>query len=173
MTLLGRALSYLESRNVTSALIGGGALAVHGVARATEDLDLLAVETRILDPAFWTEWSGPGEPEPRRGDAEDPLAGVVRLADTGSAVDVIVGKEAWMPAVLARRFFVVLSGEKVPVVEAADLVLTKLAARGPLDLLDVRLLLGGISGLGGQVEERLAGLPSSLREAWSRIPIED
>ena len=48
MKLLVEVVSWLEGRGISTALIGGGALAVHGIARATQDLDLLTVDTAIL-----------------------------------------------------------------------------------------------------------------------------
>ena len=171
MTLLGRTVSHLEGAGVPSALIGGGALAVHGVARSTEDLDLLVADGRVLDRGFWSGWGGPAAPSIRRGDLEDPLAGVVRIQEGGEVVDVVAGKDVWMKAALARRIWTVIAGDEVPVLDAADLVLTKLAAGGPQDLLDVRLLVAGSAGLRGTVEERLKELPGSLRAVWRSLGI--
>lgn len=170
MTLLGSIVRHLEERGVPCALIGGAALAYHGVARATEDLDLLVADRRVLEPAFWEDLGAPGAPEIRRGDAEDPLGGVVAWRAAGSPLDVVVGRDAWLAAALGRRIWTTLNEERIPVLDAADLVLTKLAAGGPQDLLDVKLLLAGSrADLRAQVEERLRGLPSSLREAWPAV----
>ncbi len=62
------------------ALIGAAALAIHGVSRSTHDLDLLATEPSCLDPRQWSALSEEGiVVEVRKGDADDPLAGVVRF----------------------------------------------------------------------------------------------
>ena len=41
-TLLGRTVRALQSAGIPHALIGAGALALHGVSRSTFDIDLLA-----------------------------------------------------------------------------------------------------------------------------------
>ncbi len=53
MTLLGRTVRLLAEASSPTALIGGVALAVHGITRYTEDADLLSADGRILSDAFW------------------------------------------------------------------------------------------------------------------------
>lgn len=79
MTLLALVSRTLDSRGVAHAVIGATALAVHGVSRATADIDLLATDPACLDPALWAEVAATGaRSDIRRGDVDDPLAGVVR-----------------------------------------------------------------------------------------------
>ena len=56
--------------------------------------------------------------------------------------------------------------------DAADLVLLKLDAGGPQDLLDVCLLLRGPEGdwIRRALATRLEGLPASLRKAFETLP---
>ncbi len=167
MSLLRDVVSYLEGRGLASALVGGAALALHGIARATENFDLLALDRAPLDRAFWTEWKNPGRPEILSGDPEDSLAGMARWVVGETMLDLVIGKDEWMRPILARRAWIEVAGEAIPVVEAADLVLLKLFAGGPQDLLDARLLLAGDpSGLRTKITERLDSLPSSLRARW-------
>ena len=49
MKLLARVVSKLEQMGAPCALIGGVALAFHGIDRATEDIDLLSTEPSILN----------------------------------------------------------------------------------------------------------------------------
>jgi hypothetical protein len=94
VTLLAQIAAYLRDRNVPCALIGGDALAVHGVPRATLDQDLLAVDARVLDGATWEGLAEPSlEVDIRRGDADDPLRGVVRITSSrvGRPLDLVVG----------------------------------------------------------------------------------
>ena len=169
MRFTPRVIAYLESRSVTSALIGGVALGVHGIARATLDVDLLVADPAVLRPAFWRAGAALGSPEIRRGDSEDPLAGVVHFARRSEPVDVLVGRGDWTRKILARRQHVRLGRAALPVVDRADLVLLKLFAGGPQDLLDVRLLLAADAGdLAATVQSRLRQAPPSLRRLWKR-----
>jgi hypothetical protein len=174
MNAAARVLDYLEAHGVTAALIGGIALSAHGIARATLDADILVADPVVLDQAFWAEGPGPTSPEIRRGDPDDPLLGLVRFDFADTPVDVIVGRGAWIGQILARRLSITVTGRPLPVVDRADLVLLKLFARGPQDLLDVRLLLAAASAtLRRQVEERLPQVPASVREAWQELTTSD
>ena len=84
MSLLGSVHGILSRERVAHAVIGATALAAHGVSRATADLDLLVVDERCLDDRFWSELATSGvQVQVRRGDATDPLAGVVRIFRSG------------------------------------------------------------------------------------------
>ena len=169
MTLLLRLVAYLEARGVVAALIGGGALAAHGIARATLDFDLLVVDRAVLTSQFWTD-CGSANVEVRPGDPDDPLAGVARVTEGSDAVDIIVGKHPWEAQILARRVSVTVQQQSLPTVDRADLVLLKLFAGGPQDLLDVRLLLAADTGnLRSEVEKRLADLPVETRRLWEQM----
>lgn len=173
MTLLARVVRKLNDASIPSALIGGVALAVHGIGRATQDADLLAVDPDTLRDGFWEDLRREGVTVAvSRGDVEDPLRGVVRIRESGEIVDVVVGKSPWHSDVLRRRSTLPLLGEPLPLVDAADLVLLKLDAGGPQDLLDVSLLLLGPEGerIRRTLATRLEGLPSSLRKALEALP---
>jgi hypothetical protein len=173
MSLLRQVVDELDARSTPTALIGGVAAAAHGVLRSTRDADLLATETSLLQRKTWKSLEGDGvEVIINRGDSEDRLAGVVRFRrDPEPPVDLVIGKEKWLDAVLERRKPATLNGESIPVVEAADLVLLKLDASGMQDMLDIRLFLEGPSGeaLKRTIESRLPELPARLRRAWSRL----
>jgi hypothetical protein len=160
MNLLGDVLTHLERSGVKCALIGGEALAVHGVARATLDSDLLVANPDVLRDSFWPTFSPRAVIEIRRGDPDDPLAGVVRIHRRAEQTDIIVGRP-WVRRILDRTIRVRVRGEELPVVDRADLVLLKLFAGGPQDLLDVRLLLeAGGKELRHQLERRLVRRPT-------------
>lgn len=161
---------FLESRQVACAVMGGAALAVHGVARATVDIDLLTAAGEVLDPGFWAGFSSPLPPEIRRGDADDPIAGVCRWASIDPPVDLVVAKGEWIELALRRREWLEVEGLRLPVVTAADLVLLKLAAGGPQDLLDVRLLVArDPAPLRAEVERSLALLPPQVAALWASL----
>ncbi|HEX2252871.1 MAG TPA: hypothetical protein VHQ65_06370 [Thermoanaerobaculia bacterium] len=161
-------IDYLEERSVPSALIGGLALAVHGIDRSTQDADLLALSRRVLDETFWQQW--PTMPEIRRGSFDDPLAGLVRCRAAGATVEVVVGKHRWMEPMLVERIPLPLADEVVPVVRLPHLVLLKLFAGGPQDRIDVELLLGAHGGeLAAQVDALIENLPTEPRRLWAEI----
>lgn len=171
--LLDDVVAFLERRGSSTALIGAIALAAHGIARATLDLDLLALDSGLLRQDAWAELEAKGVTvEVRRGTHDDPLAGVVR-AKRGeeTPVDVVVGKHRFLEDVLSRRRTILVGGRSLPFVDAADLVVLKVFAGGPQDLLDAELLLAGAEGgaIRSAVEARLASLPRALREDAARL----
>jgi hypothetical protein len=72
--------------------------------------------------------------------------------------------------VVERRRWIEFDGNRVPVADAPDLVLLKLAAGGPQDLLDVRMLLASDPAIAPIVEERLGEVPATMRRAWLELP---
>lgn len=159
MNLAGRVVAFLRARDVLGAVIGGVALAVHGIARATIDLDLLVVTPRVLDASFWDGLGTDVVLSIRKGDANDPLAGVVRCVSGVTVVDVVVGASRWMDEAIDRAVVYEVAGEQLRVVDAADLVLLKLYAGGPQDLLDVRLFFASDPDLRAIVEARIGSMP--------------
>lgn len=173
MSLLGVAVASLRERGTPFALVGAGALAVHGVVRGTRDLDLLVADAACLDAGYWDAARRQGvEVEIHCGDADDPLAGAVRLRRGHEPpVDVLVGRHAWQRDLLGRARPVLVEGVEVPVVERADLILLKLYAGGPGDLWDVAALLAGPERerVAAVVEARLEALPAGCRALWARV----
>lgn len=171
MSLLARVSALLDRRGTRFAAIGAAALAAHGVLRATADLDLLVIDPACLDDRVWHELvESRVRVEIRRGDAADPLAGVVRITAQGEpAIDVIVGRHAWQGDLLRRSSPTQIGDACVHVVEAADLVLLKLFAGGPQDAWDVDQLLDVDGAIAPQVEARLRDLPPECGALWRRI----
>jgi hypothetical protein len=162
----------LDHAGVPFALIGAGALAVHGISRATLDQDLLATDTRLLRAQFWTTLNASAAVDARAGDADDPLAGMVRFTRPGDRiVDVVVGRPGWMDDVLGRRIVVPLPGRDLPVVSLPDLILLKLYAGGLQDRWDIAQLLE-VADLGAaqpDVESRLSFLPPECGALWQEL----
>ena len=148
-------------------------MAVHGVSRSTRDLDLLTLAESCLATEFWNELRTPGiEAQVRRGDADDPLAGVVRLTRAGEhPLDIVIGKSPWQTGIFDRVHETHIEDVSVPVVSRVDLILLKLFAGGPQDLWDVEQLLTGPdrAALSAEVERSLTALPASCREGWARV----
>ena len=169
MTLLDRVHARLDHHGVHHALIGAAALAAAGIARSTFDIDLLTTDDRVLSDAFWQVLRESGvHVDVRPGDADDPLAGIVRLQDGDDRpVDLIVGRHSWQ-ARAVERATPLANGP--PVVLPRDLVLLKLYAGGTQDLWDVHALLAlpGAPALIADVEADLAALPPIMRERWGQ-----
>jgi predicted nucleotidyltransferase len=174
VSLLGTVTRHLRERETPFALIGAAAMAVHGVSRATRDLDLLVLDRRCLEPAYWEALSTGGviQVDLRRGDAEDPLGGIVRLRDAdGATLDLVVGKSRWQGEILTRAREVRVEDTSVPVARRADLILLKLYAGGHQDAWDIEQLLLGPErpALVAAVERELPALPDESRRLWARI----
>ena len=152
------------------ALIGAAALAARGVARSTYDIDLIISDPRVLEPQLWTPLREAGATvDIRRGDADDPLGGVVRIeAGTDRPVDLNLGKHDWHTRAVTRAEQ--LPGGP-PVVLARDLVLLKLYAGGPQDIWDVRELLKqpDAETLFAGVSTDLVSLPAAMQDLWRTI----
>ena len=170
MSLLARVSVLLSERGIAYAVIGAAALAVHGVSRATADLDLLALDPLCLDPSLWRTLREEGVAvDLRHGDADDPLAGVARLVHEGAVLDLILGRSAWQRSVLERAQPRRIGEVEVPVATASDLVLLKLYAGGPQDGWDIHQLLDAEPTLAGVVEPLVAELPRESVAFWQRI----
>jgi hypothetical protein len=168
LTLLADVVAYCERRNVQVALIGAAAMTVYGVSRTTFDTDLLTVDRAVLHSEFWADLADTADV--RKGDSDDPLAGVVRIKRSGErTVDIVVAKYKFQAAVLSRATPRILAGGAVPVVQAGDIMLLKLFAGGPKDLFDVEMLLQADPTLHAYVEEHLAELPDDARRLWQRF----
>jgi hypothetical protein len=163
----------LDTLQAPYALVGGRAMAARGYPRFTIDIDLLTSDARVLDPQHWTAVEGGGATvDVRRGDADDPLAGVVHmlLAD-GTDVDLVVGKWRWEAAVIARADLMAINGTSIRVPTIADLILLKLAAGGYGDLQDAAALLalGDRDAVIRDVELHIGDVRPDVRGAWSEL----
>ncbi len=163
----------LRERRIPFAVIGAAAMAVHGVTRSTRDVDLFTVAAESLDPGVWQPLRRAGvQVRVEKGDAGDPLAGVVRLsAPSEHPLDVIVGKSPWQAEITSRARTTTIEGVEVPVAAPADLILLKLYAGGPQDAWDIEQLLGGPerAAVTAEVEAVLDALPAEGRRLWARI----
>lgn len=164
----------LDALGVRYALIGGHALAARGYPRFTVDIDLFTTDQRVLERRVWAPLSDRGAAvDARRGDDDDPLAGVVHvLLPDGTDVDLIVGRWPWEAGVIERANLVTVApGVDIPVPTAGDLILLKLAAGGFVDLQDAAALLatGDRNGLVAEVEARIGEVRPDVRDTWRQL----
>jgi hypothetical protein len=173
LELLGRVGAVLEARSGLFAVIGAAALAVRGVARTTFDIDLLTTDASVLDSDVWVELQRDGvRVEVRKGDFDDPLAGVVRFdAEDARPIDLVVGKMKWQQALIERSPVEDLFVARMRVPDAADLILLKLDAGGPQDLWDVHqlLALGDRDSVVATVNARVDEVGDDARSLWTSV----
>jgi hypothetical protein len=163
------------------ALIGGQALLVHGLARQTDDIDVLVADRSVLDAARWP----PGDPPVvvrRATEPGDPLDGLIVLApatdDDGAplpgsptAAEAVVLDRIWAREMLTRaRSTASLGGVSLPVVDLPDLAILKAYAGGPVDRADVAAMSERPDWpeVRRAAEQRLATGPATGRRTWER-----
>lgn len=166
----------MDAQGVSCALIGAMALASHGVARTTRDVDILATDGKVLDPRTWLAATAQVKVDVRVGEPDDPLRGLVRLGTDRARlpVDVVVPRGRWTTDVVTRAVDSgrqgVVDGVSLPLVTLPDLVLLKADAAGTIDLLDIELVLEAWPErrreLRDYVEARLGLLDPYARRRW-------
>jgi predicted nucleotidyltransferase len=173
VSLLARVSEALRAAGVHYALIGASAMTIHGVNRSTIDVDLFVLDPACLDRRLWGSLAAEGVAvEIRRGDPDDPLAGVVRFeTPLELPVDVVVGKYVWQRKTIERARTALFAGVEVPVLTGVDLILLKLYAGGPQDTWDIQQILAGPEreSLIAGVERELPELPKDCSRLWRRI----
>jgi predicted nucleotidyltransferase len=170
--VIERVIAILEKQGIQYALVGGMAVAARGYPRFTADFDLLTTDKSVLQDALWNELRASGlAVDVRKGDFDDPLAGVVRIGSKPEQIDIVVGKWKWEQRVIDRAQTIDVKGMAVRVPITSDLILLKLAAGGPIDQQDiVRLLaVGPRDQLISEVNEKIGELPADARDLWQRL----
>ena len=173
MSLVERVAAILHRAGARYAVIGAAAMAVHGVGRSTRDIDLLTLSAEWIDAGRWTPLSDAGvEVSVARGDADDPIAGVLRFDQAGERpVNLVVGRYQWQERLLERAEPAGYGGTRLPTALARDLVLLKLFAGGSQDAWDIEQLLAGPDGerLIAEITGDIDDLPAPCRALWRRI----
>lgn len=150
--LLGAASLKLEIQ-IRFALIGGLAVSAWGAIRATQDIDLLAdsdpspIGSRpVRDKLRKFFQANDCRVAWRVGEPDDPIPLLLRLNLGGAlrqpGADILWAHRRWHHDALERRLEVKSGRLRLPVLHPEDLILMKLDAGGPQDLLDVQALLG-------------------------------
>jgi len=120
------------------ALVGGLAVSAWSPPRATMDVDLLVlVESSNLNHLVRALCDAGVNAELRRGDADDPVPFLIRA----DSLDIIVATNKIEAEAIEQSIPVNIAGKDIPVVSPEFLIILKLKAGGPRDLLDVQELL--------------------------------
>jgi hypothetical protein len=173
--VIQRVKGILDAQGVRYAVIGAMAMAARGYPRFTLDFDLLTTNKTVLEPKVWQELVADHVAvDIRKGEFDDPLAGVVRIGDPGD-VDVVVGRWKWEHRVVEEAEPLQIAGMSLPVARTSDLILMKLNAGGYQSRLDAAQLLevGPREQLIAEVEAKLGDFPSTAekeaRKMWMSI----
>lgn len=167
---LATMLELLKSARVPHALIGGWAVNVWGVSRATADVDLLASYPRPptellaeLKRTFKAEW--------RPGDFDDPIDGLIRATAREAPrlpLDLLRAAKSSDRESLERAASVRFAGLEIPVVRPEDLIAMKLHAGGGLDWEDARAVYGVQKG---RLDETLLEDACRRRKVLDRLEL--
>ena len=144
-----------------------------GHPRMTLDYDFLTTDARVLMRETWKDLGGGTSVDPRKGDFDDPIAGVVHLSFAdGNEADVVLARWKWEMDVIRRSEPLDIGGSTVPVPITSDLILLKLAAGGPIDVQDIVSLLAMSRGqLMSEVDERIAQVLPDVSDLWAQIKL--
>lgn len=120
------------------ALIGGLAVSAWSPPRATMDVDLLVLaKTENLDHLVKALCDAGMNAELRRGGFDDPVPFLIRA----DFLDIIVATKKYEAEAVEQSIAVNIAGRDIPVASPEFLIILKLKAGGPRDLLDVKELL--------------------------------
>lgn len=138
--LLLDAVGVLAARKIPYAVIGAMAASVHGIVRASMDADAVLSLTIQETPTLEREFRAAGfQTELRRGDPDDPIAGVLSLTDAyRNRVDLLVGLRGLDPDAFLRTVELIFHDAELRVVGLEDFIAMKIFAGGPQDLVDAR-----------------------------------
>lgn len=124
-------------------LIGGLSVSVWGQPRGTRDIDLLvSLEATEKIPALITVLKNDGfTAELCKGSITDPVPYLVRAHKKDVPIDIIIATRKMEDEAVANAVDIDFKGVKIPVISPEYLIIMKLKAGGPMDLLDVKELL--------------------------------
>lgn len=138
-------LRLLEDLRLEHVLMGGFAVRIYGVPRPTYDIDFTVAIARERLPELYRalEEAGYTVPEQYAGGWVDQVSGMplvkfrLFLEDEGIDIDVFLAESDYQREVLRRRRRGDVDGVTVWIVTPEDLILLKLMANRPRDLVDV------------------------------------
>lgn len=135
-------LSIFNDRNVEYLLVGAYALAVHGLPRATGDIDVLVLTTPRNARRAYESLGEFGAPMDQITADDLTEGGVVfqigiapRRIDVLTSIDGVEFVDAWRDRVVVE-----IEGLRVPVISREHLMTNKRATGRPQDLADVAWL---------------------------------
>lgn len=130
----------LDAAGIDYAVVGAMAAAVHGVVRASLDVDAV-VSVQLRDIAVLKQLLAAPEleVETRLGDADDPIGALLAVTDAhGNRVNLLIGLRGLDPGAFSRAQNVNMNGQRLRVIGREDFIAMKAFAGSALDLSDAR-----------------------------------
>lgn len=154
---LSEIAGIFDSLSARYAVMGGMAVRIHGIPRPTHDVDFtVALDRERLHDLFQRAIdAGYSVAEPYLRGWVDQVAGMplvklrMYLQDHGIDVDIFLAESEFQESLLARRQRENFEGDQIWFVSPEDLILLKLIAGRPRDLVDVQ----DIFFMQGQLDE--------------------
>lgn len=150
VAILLNIVDCLTELNIEYAVMGGLAVRAHAIPRPTNDVDITIALPRERLPNWFEHLENRGitVPEAYRSGWVDSVAGmpIIKLKtylDTKQSVDidVFLSESEFQSSILARKVQVEVEGRPIWLISAEDLILLKLIASRPRDLIDVADIL--------------------------------
>jgi len=149
-------------------LIGGLAVSARSKPRSTEDIDfLIAIDENFIEKSLPSLIDKMGyKIKIMKGSFDDPVRGlaVIFNKDDQKVADMIPANFIWQDEMVKNAEYVELSKDlKIPIATTEDLIILKLKAGGPKDLMDIEELLN-VANISGKIKkERLLDLAKRAR----------
>ena len=157
--LLLDAVDVLTREQIDYAVIGAFAASMHGVVRASVDVDAVLSLASRKAPDLERMFAGAGFGVTLRiGDFEDPIPALLQLTDNfKNRVDLLIGLRGLEAEAFSRAVEVPFQGVSLRVIGQEDLVAMKVFAGGPQDLADAANAISVIGpSLNVELVKRLA-----------------
>ncbi len=141
--LLLDVVRILLVKNISHAVIGALAAAVHGEVRGTTDADVvLSIVLKQLNALRNVFEAADFKTEIRLGEDEDPITAMLILRDGyENTVELLVGLRGLDPNAFNRTIEVPFQGEILRIIGREDFIAMKCYAGGPQDIADARAAL--------------------------------
>jgi hypothetical protein len=152
--------AQLARKGIGHAVSGAVAMAVHGVVRATKDLDILVVAAQVQLPEVFAIVRGLGF----QGDDAQLLRGLrehgyAEMKSGAVRVEILAPVLPYHRTLPDRAVRAEIAGTRVPVVSLEDLVVLKMLWRRPKDIPDIHSLLTAARNLdAGYIRSTLASI---------------
>jgi predicted nucleotidyltransferase len=138
--LLLDVIDVLDKRHIHYAIVGAFAASFYGLVRASLDADaVISIHTSKEAADLCQDLKAQGlSIEHRKGDPDDPIAGVINIQDCfHNRVDLLIGIHGMTQEVFHRVEQAQFMGSTIKIVSLEDFIAMKIFAGSPRDIQDV------------------------------------